>query len=49
MHEVSFALQASDYSTVKLYRLTGYSQEILSKCSQLIEQRRKSSNTIAIE
>ena len=33
MHNVSSALQTSDYSTAKFYRLTDYSQKILSKSS----------------
>ena len=35
MHNVSFALQTSDYSAVNLYRYTDCSQKILSKRSQL--------------
>ena len=31
MHNVFFALQTSDYSTIKLYKLTDYSQKVLSK------------------
>ena len=31
---MSFALQTSEDSTVKLYRLTDYSEMILGKCSQ---------------
>ena len=31
MRNVSFALQTSDYSTARLYRLTDYNQKILGQ------------------